>query len=246
MKRDFSVLCLASFLVWVRVEASDADGLIHWLLEDNRELKDIPFSEVVKAATDKQILPINATNDVDRLLLQKINSALDRVLARMNMPNSIVQQQRRINEVSSYFESAIKQELNAVPGFVCDFPNTSAGHVERSGYPDLRLEDKTTGRVLYVDPKLYERGSGESSFRTFYFEPKKETNKIHDDAHHLIVGVEHDGRQKGVWKFLRWELVDLSRFHVRLKAEFQASNRDLYRPEATVARGAATEKPVAK
>ena len=154
------------------------------------------------------------------------------------MPNSIVQQQRRINEVSSYFESAFKQELNAVPGFVCDFPKTSVEHVQRSGYPDLRLEDKTTGRVLYLDPKLYERGSRESSFRTFYFEPKVATNKVRDDAVHLIVGFEHEPKSEGRWKFTRWDLVDLAHFKVKLKAEFQGSNHDLYRPEAIVATSA--------
>jgi hypothetical protein len=37
------------------------------------------------------------------------------------------------------------------------------------------------------------------------------------------------------WNFTRWDLVDLSRFTVKLKAEFQGSNRDMYRPEAIVA-----------
>jgi len=32
--------------------------------------------------------------------------------------------------------------------------------------------------------------------------------------------------------------VDLSKFKVRLKAEFQGSNRDMYRPEAIVATSA--------
>jgi hypothetical protein len=99
--------------------------------------------------------------------------------------------------------------------------------------------DKPTGRVCYLDPKLYERGSRESSFRTFYFEPKQETNKVNDDAHHFIVGIEHDrseGQGRG-WKFVRWELVDLTHFRVRLKAEFEGSNRDMYRPEAVVGSG---------
>ena len=39
---------------------------------------------------------------------------------------------------------------------------------------------------------------------------------------------------KTIWKFVRWDLVDLSRFTVKLKAEFQGSNRDIYRPEAIV------------
>jgi Glycosyl transferase family, helical bundle domain len=37
------------------------------------------------------------------------------------------------------------------------------------------------------------------------------------------------------WKFTRWDLVDLSHFQVKLKAEFQGSNNDRYRPEAIVA-----------
>jgi hypothetical protein len=40
------------------------------------------------------------------------------------------------------------------------------------------------------------------------------------------------------WKFTRWDLVDLSRFTVKLKAEFQGSNHDMYRPEAIVASSA--------
>jgi hypothetical protein len=51
----------------------------------------------------------------------------------------------------------------------------------------------------------------------------------------LLVGFEHEPRTVGGWKFTRWDLIDLSHFKVRLKAEFQASNRDIYKPEATVA-----------
>jgi hypothetical protein len=44
-------------------------------------------------------------------------------------------------------------------------------------------------------------------------------------------------------------MVDLASFQVRLKAEFQGSNRDLYRPEAIVAtsgeaEGRASARPV--
>ena len=59
-------------------------------------------------------------------------------------------------------------------------------------------------------------------------------NKILDDANHLLVGFEHDGRADGAWKFLNWDLVDASGLQVRLKAEFQGSNKDIYRPEMIV------------
>ena len=39
----------------------------------------------------------------------------------------------------------------------------------------------------------------------------------------------------GRWNFTRWDLVDLAHFKVRLKAEFQASNRDIYQAEAVIA-----------
>jgi hypothetical protein len=41
-----------------------------------------------------------------------------------------------------------------------------------------------------------------------------------------------------MWKFTRWDLVDLSRFTVKLKAEFQGSNRDMYRPKAIISSSA--------
>ena len=51
-----------------------------------------------------------------------------------------------------------------------------------------------------------------------------------------LVGFEHE-KPAGDrdWKSTRWDLVDLSHFQVKLKAEFQGSNRDMYRPEAIVA-----------
>jgi hypothetical protein len=115
--------------------------------------------------------------------------------------------------------------------------------LQRSGYPDLRIRDLESKRVFYLDPKLYAAGSRGSTLRAFYFEPKKATNKVRDDAVHFVVGFEHLPSEGGshspnvVWKFTRWDLVDLSRFTVKLKAEFQGSNRDMYRPEAIVASG---------
>jgi len=50
----------------------------------------------------------------------------------------------------------------------------------------------------------------------------------------LIVGIEHAPRNAGHWDFTRWDIVDLSHIQVKLKAEFQGSNRDLYRPDAIV------------
>jgi hypothetical protein len=156
----------------------------------------------------------------------------------MNAPDSAVQKVGRINEVSSHVEDLLRELLNATAGLNCDFPRTAENKVQRSGYPDLRIVDLASKRVFYLDPKLYATGSRDSSFRTFYFEPKVATNKVRDDAVHLVVGFEHEARKDGRWNFSRWDLVDLAQFKVKLKAEFQGSNADIYRAEAIVATSA--------
>ena len=204
------------------------------VLEAETSLQDVPFGDVVFKAAGKRVLPLNPTNTLDRDLLARISEALDRVVVELNQPDHVAQKEKRINEVSAHFEDSLRAELNRLPGFACEVPKTAAGKHQRAGYPDLRLADETTKRVLYLDVKLFESKSRQSTLRTFYFEPKHETNKVLDDAHHFLLGFEHAGRVDGHWKFLGWELVDLSRFNVRLKLEFQGSNRDLYRPEAII------------
>ena len=211
--------------------------LIPWLLDESAALKGIPFPDVIAATSGKKVLPIDRTDKDTQRILAEIGHALDDVLAAMNAPDSPARSAKRVNEMSSHFENALREKLNARPGFACDFPKTAVGRAQRSGYPDLRLTDKATGRVLYLDPKLFAAGSRTSSLRTFYFEPKRATNKVNDDAHHLIAGFSHEKTGAGGMQFTRWELIDLATFRVKLKAEFEGSNADLYRPEAVVGSG---------
>lgn len=213
------------------------DQLIPWLLDEDRQLRGIPFSEVIHDTTGKRVLAIDKTNEVDQRVIKAIGAACDETIKRLNAPDSAIQKIGRINEVSSHFEDTLRDVLNATAGLSCDFPHTADDKVQRSGYPDLRIVDLASKRVFYLDPKLYAAGSRDSSFRTFYFEPKIATNKVRDDAVHFIVGFEHEPKN-GAWKFTRWDLVDLAQFKVKLKAEFQGSNRDMYRPEAIVATSA--------
>jgi hypothetical protein len=215
------------------------DQLIPWLLQEDRQLKGIAFSEVIFDTTGKRMLPVERKNEVDQRVIKAIAAACDQTVKRLNAPDSPIQRVERINEGSSHFEDALRDLLNSSPGLNCDFPRTADGKIQRSGYPDLRIVDLASKRVFYLDPKLYAAGSRDSSFRTFYFEPKIATNKVRDDAVHFIVGFEHEPRGKtGAWKFTRWDLVDLAQFKVKLKAEFQATNHDMYRLEATVASSA--------
>ena len=214
---------------------SAAATFIPWLLQGKEELNQMPLADVVFYATGKKIIALDPQNEVDQRVLALLRTTLDEVLKTMSAPDSPIQSVARINEVSGPFENMLRERLNAADGFTCDFPTIAGGKVQRSGYPDLRLVDEATKRVYYIDPKLFAAKSRGSSFRTFYFEPKVATNKIRDDAVHLIIGIEHEGREAAHWNFTRWDIVDLSKFKVRLKAEFQGSNRDMYRPEAIVA-----------
>jgi hypothetical protein len=214
---------------------SDAAEFIGWLLQDERDLKGIPFSEVLASTTGKKILPVDPAKD--QAWLNKLGAILDRTLAKLNDPSHPIHSAGRINEASRFIEDELLAECDAIEGWSCGIPKTSAGEEQRSGYPDLRLVLKD-GSVVYLDPKLFATNSRSSSFRTFYYEPKTTTSKVQDDARHLLVGVHHNEGRGGQLRFEGWDLVDVSRINVQLKAEFQASNRDMYRDETVVLKSA--------
>jgi hypothetical protein len=210
---------------------SDATEFLGWLLLEDRDLKGINFSEVLAATSGKKIIPIDPATD--KPWIQRLGEILDRTLAKLNDPAHPIHSAGRINEASRFIEDELLAECSAAEGWSCGIPKTALGEEQRSGYPDLRLvlED---GSVVYLDPKLHAAKSRDSSLRTFYYEPKTTTGKVHDDARHLLVGVQHNEGQGGQLRFEGWEIVDVSKIKVRLKAEFQASNKDMYRDETVV------------
>lgn len=218
---------------------NDAAGaLIPWMLREKADLTGIPFAEVIFDTTGKRVLAFNRKDENDQRVANQLTVVLNEVIKTLNAPDSSIRRIPRINEVSSHFEDLTRELLNRIAGFSCDFPRTADGRIQRAGYPDLRLVDQKSQRIYYIDPKLYAAGSRDSSFRTFYFEPRSTTNKVLDDAVHFVVGFEHVKSDDHNWMFTRWDLVDLSTLKVNLKAEFQGSNRALYRPEAIVASSA--------
>jgi hypothetical protein len=219
------LIVLSSFAVAQTQDEKDT-ALVHSLLSENLAERNFSFATVVQAASGKRVLPLT-DEPVHRRVVAAIEKALNASLNELNAADSPVRKLRRINEASKFFEDAIQKHLAAAPGLTCEIPITRGGKHQRSGYPDLRIVDSESKTVFYLDPKLVEQGSTDGSFRTFYFEPKNETLKINEDAVHLLVGIEHDGKNR-LWTFTGWRLVDLSKTRVRLKAEFQASNAELY------------------
>jgi len=200
-------------------------------MADSQALEGVPFRDVILAATGRKVLSINVKRDKE--WLKKLEQVLDQVLKSLNDPSHAVQAGGRINEASRFIENELLTRLGTVSGWEGSIPRTASRTQQRSGYPDLRLElaDK---RIVYLDPKLHAAGSRTSSFRTFYFEPKQETLKITEDAIHLLVAVGHSPRPDGGIRFDSWELIDIADMPLRLKAEFQASNREIFGEASSV------------
>jgi len=229
------LLCSAGALAAPPADSDDATELISWLLEDGRNLEGIPFSRVIEASSGRQVIPVNP--DSDRVRIETLSGAIGAAIDALNMPANPIHEAGRINEASRHVEDAMRAAINQIPNWSCGIPKTAVGAEQRSGYPDLRIVCDD-GRIIYLDPKLFNAGSRASSLRTFYFEPKTKTGKVNDDAIHLLVGVQHNGKRGKDLRLERWELVDLSKLDVQLKAEFQASNKGLYRENAVVGRSA--------
>jgi hypothetical protein len=212
--------------------AEDRQALIKALVAGDDQLGRITLAELVETTSGRKVLPFQPDKDkVCSAILQAVQHALTEALKLANVPESPLRKTKRINETSKFFEDQLLALLSSTSGFVCEIPKTAEGKEQRSGYPDLRLTHQETGRITYLDPKVYAAASEDSSFRTFYFEPSEGRGKINDDAHHLILGIRHDGKT-GRWTYTGWKIVDVSQLELQLKSEFNASNRDLYRPEA--------------
>ena len=189
-----------------------------------------PFWKVIEEASGQKVLPLDSMSDS---VLDAIGNAADATLEKFNSPTSPLMGLRRINEASRFFEDSLHELLDAQPDLKCQVPVTREGKAQRSGYPDLMIQHIPTGRIYYLDPKLYEASSQSSSLRTFYYTPRYETSKILKPANHLLIGFAHDGKD-GQWTFESWSLVDLSKTTLKLKSEYNSSNKELYQSESIV------------
>lgn len=237
---SFFVVLFCSACSAEQTENAEIEPFVGWLLDDGERLEDVRFAEVAEAVSGCKVLAVDPESDVDAAMLRLVESALDAMLAELALADNPIHEVGRVNEISRHVEDSLLRYLNEADGYACTIPPNASGKEQRSGYPDLRLLHEASGRVFYIDPKVYKAGSETSSFRTFYFEPKRATNKILDDASHLIVGIGHLGKVDERWQLDSWKIVDLIDFRVRLKAEFQASNRDLYR-ESSVLSASSTD-----
>jgi len=201
------------------------------LIRTSEELREgIGFGRIIEAATGCKVIPITSSTQ-DKKLLEKLKEAFNLVVNTCNAEGGVRPKSGRVNEVGSTLEAYVKEAINLQEGLICTEPKTLTGAIQRAGYPNLEVIDEY-GRSTYLEIKSFDKQKATSSnFRTFYYEPRTKTSKVTKDARHLLIAFPHLGGKGPRWKLAGWLVVDMSNIKVRLKAEFQSSNRWMYRKE---------------
>lgn len=211
-----------------RTSPVENQDLIAILREPELGKRGFSFARLVESSTGYTVAPFDKNDPVSSIILEAVREAANHAIKIHSGESSTLRGLRRINEGSSFFEDTLREHIDAHEDLFCSIPQTGEGKEQRTGYPDLRIEHVESGRIAYLDPKLFEGKSRASTLRSFYYTlDSTASSKITEEAHHLLLGFSHDGAD-GEWTFLEWELVDLNALEIRLKVEFQASNRDLY------------------
>jgi len=84
------------------------DQLIPWLLDEDRQLREIPFAEVILDTTGKHVLAVDVKNETDQRVIKQMSAACDETMRRMNAADGPIHKVGRINEVSTYFEDTLR------------------------------------------------------------------------------------------------------------------------------------------
>jgi hypothetical protein len=56
------------------------DQLIPWLLDEDRQLRGIPFAEVILDTTGKHVVPVDVNSETDQRVIKKISAACDETM----------------------------------------------------------------------------------------------------------------------------------------------------------------------
>ncbi len=197
-------------------------------------LKGIPYTVAIKVLTGCEVLYFDLSNKDNQELLKLLETAAQ-IAGNEAYKQGIFT--KRPNEAGNHIEPFVISALRKV-GLKADKPRTKSGKIKVTGYPDIEIIDKH-GRTIYLDCKTYNTATKDQSFRTFYFSPSKDP-KITKSAFHMLLSFELTREERnGQTAFVpvSWQLYTLEKLRVQVKHEFNASNRDLYKPEFLLASG---------
>lgn len=197
-------------------------------------LRDIPYPIAIKVLTGCKVLAFDLSNEKNKKLLTLLEKAAQ-IAGDEAYKQGIFT--RRPNEAGNHIEPFVITALRDI-GFRVDKPHTKSGKIKVAGFPDIEIIDEY-GRIIYLECKTYNTTTKDQSFRTFYFSPSKDP-KITKDAFHLLLSFEltrEERKTQMAFVPISWQLYTLEKLKVQVKHEFNASNKDLYKPEFLLVKG---------
>jgi len=201
----------------------------------NTPLKTLPLSDVIESISGYKVIPFEKEDPKNQEILKKLKKAADLAGKSINEKGIVL---RRANEVGNHIEPFVKEALINV-GFNADIPKTKSGKKQAAGYPDLAFWDEK-GFFGYLECKTYNFRNLSSNQRTFYLSPSK-SFKITRDAPHLIISYEIyvDGTSgnKNIYKCKKWKILTAENLPMKVKHEFNSSNRNMYSESAQLSEG---------
>ncbi len=191
-----------------------------------KPIKNIPLKLVIESLTGHSIVSFDKDKKENIELLQNLIQVANSSLKEINRTPIL---RTRANEVGNDVENFVKESLIQI-GYNADTPLTKSGTRQSTGYPDIEFMDKYN-RVVYLECKTYNSRNFDTSFRSFYLSPSKNT-KITKDAFHLCISFEiyEDGRKnnKNIYKSRGWKILTLENLSIDVKHEFNSDNKRLY------------------
>ena len=120
---------------------------------------------------------------------------------------------KRINEAGNYMETMFdKLDDNRIIK-----PINSFGNMKATGYPDRELID-----TAYLEIKLIEEGSEQSTLRSFYIST---LDKITKSQPHILIAFTHKNK---IISKEKPKIVDLYDIKLKVKVEYNTNNKTLY------------------
>lgn len=188
------------------------------------------FTDVIRETTGHEVIPFDQSNPAQQNLLARLQVVAAKA-AQSTKEEKITS--RRANEVGNAMETRVLAALQAA-GFTAHRPRTKSGHMQSSGYPDIAIESEP---FCYLELKTFSPKTENSSQRTFYYSPSVDPKVTHD-ALHLLLAFEMEQVRDGneiTWVPIHYKIVSLHKLPVRLKVEYNQSNRGLYAPKQILA-----------
>ena len=195
----------------------------------------VSFPVIVESSTGYKVLSIDKKRDAD--LIEDL-SAIARIITNRYYKTPITRDTYksvigkkpkafRPNEVGRILEYEI---YNTPKNFKVI---SKVQLLKQVGYPDVKIIEKT-GRISFLDIKATTRPDVGSP-RDFYYSTKEKTlKKINSDGFHLLLGFIIKETEPEKYITIGWKLVDLSKIKVSIKAEFNADNLEIYKPETII------------